>query len=73
MSFRRPSACRVRRILINPNYAGTYVYAQSQSQAGGPVLASGHSKRVKLPEDRWIKNFNHHPAYMLSRRFDLAL
>jgi DNA invertase Pin-like site-specific DNA recombinase len=64
MSFRRPSACRVRRILINPNYAGTYVYAQSQSQAGGPVLASGHSKRVKLPEDRWIKNFNHHPAYM---------
>ena len=62
--FRRPNVCRVGRILTHPNYVGTYIYAQSQSQVGGPVLASGRSKRVKLPEDRWIKIFNHHPAYM---------
>ena len=29
-----------------------------------PCCASGHSKRVKVTEDRWIKTFNHHPAYM---------
>jgi len=39
--FRRPSICRVRGILTKFSYAGTYVYAQTQSQVGGPVLASG--------------------------------
>src|SRR4030095_14198306 len=53
--FRRPNVCRVGRILTHPNYVGTYIYARSQSQVGGPVLASGRSKRVKLPEDRWIR------------------
>jgi len=31
----------VRGILTKFSYAGTYVYAQTQSQVGGPVLASG--------------------------------
>src|SRR5436309_15562468 len=39
--FRRPSICRVRGILTKFSYAGTYVYAQTQSQGGGPVVASG--------------------------------
>ena len=42
VAFRRPSTCRVRRILTNPSYAGIYVYARTQSQVGGPVRASGH-------------------------------
>jgi hypothetical protein len=28
------------------------------------VPASGRSKRIKLPGERWIKIFDHHPAYM---------
>jgi hypothetical protein len=28
------------------------------------VLASGQSKRITVPEEHWIKTFNHHPAYM---------
>ncbi|HKX83561.1 MAG TPA: recombinase family protein, partial [Pyrinomonadaceae bacterium] len=62
--FTKPTLDRVAQILTNPAYAGTYVYGKTQSQAGGPVLANGQSKRIKVSEDRWIKTFNHHPAYM---------
>jgi hypothetical protein len=60
----KPSLGRIKQILTNAAYAGTYVFGKTQSQVGGPVLASGQSKRIKVPEDRWIQTFNHHPAYM---------
>jgi DNA invertase Pin-like site-specific DNA recombinase len=59
-----PGLHNVRRILINPAYAGTYVYGKTESQRGAPVLATGHLPRVKVPEHRWIKIPNHHPAYV---------
>jgi DNA invertase Pin-like site-specific DNA recombinase len=62
--FTRPNAGRVIRILKNPAYAGIYVYGKTQCQPGGPVLASGQSKRMKAPEDRWTKIYNNHPAYI---------
>src|SRR6266850_2553214 len=62
--FYRPTCGRVLFILTNPAYAGTYAYGKSQAQPGGMVLASGHSARVRLSEEDWIKIFNHHPAYM---------
>jgi DNA invertase Pin-like site-specific DNA recombinase len=62
--FKKPTIGRVTRILQNPAYAGTYVYGKTQSQPGGSVLASGHSKRIMAPEERWVKTLNHHPAYM---------
>jgi hypothetical protein len=64
IGFKKPSIHRVRLILVHPAYAGTYVYGRTQSQPGGPVLANGESKRMKVPEERWIKIFNHHPAYI---------
>src|SRR5215813_1271980 len=60
----RPSLNNVRRILINPAYAGTYVYGKTESQRGAPILATGQSPRVKVPEHRWVKILNNHPAYM---------
>jgi len=62
--FTKPTLGRVKQILTNPAYAGLYVFGKTQSQPGGPVLASGQSKRMKVPEDRWVKTYNHHPAYM---------
>jgi DNA invertase Pin-like site-specific DNA recombinase len=62
--LRRPTCGRVTRILTHPAYAGTYVYGITQSQPGGPVLASGQSKRIKVPEERWLRTVNHHPGYM---------
>ena len=62
--LREPSVTRVLRILTNPNYSGTYIYSKSQSQPGGPILAKGYSKRVRVSEDRWIKIPDHHPGYM---------
>ena len=62
--YSKPSLGGVARILKNPAYAGTYVFGKTQSQLGGPVLASGQSKRVKVPEERWIQTFDHHPAFM---------
>ena len=47
--FRKPTIGRVSRILKNPAYAGTYVFGRTQSQRGGTVLASGHSKRIMTP------------------------
>ena len=64
VSFIRPTLNNVRRILISPSYAGTYVFGKTESQRGGPVLATGQSARVKVPEHRWVKFPNHHPAYM---------
>jgi DNA invertase Pin-like site-specific DNA recombinase len=62
--LRNPSCGRVTRILTNPCYAGVYIFGKSHSQPGGAVLASGHSKRINLPEERWIKTFNNHPPYL---------
>src|SRR5262249_37763481 len=62
--FLPPTLKTVRRILINPAYAGTYVFGKTESQRGGPILATGQSRRVKVPEHQWVKTPNHHPAYM---------
>lgn len=62
--FIKPSLNRVRLILLNPAYAGVYVYGKTQSKPGGPILPNGQSKRMKVPEERWIKNFDHHPSYI---------
>jgi DNA invertase Pin-like site-specific DNA recombinase len=60
----KPTVANIRRILINPAYSGVYVYGKTESQRGGPVLATGQSPRVKVPEHRWVKILDHHPAYM---------
>ena len=62
--FTKPNSDRLFRILTNPNYAGTYVYGKTQCEPGGALLPNGHSTRIKVPDERWIKTFNHHPAYM---------
>lgn len=64
INFITPTLNNVRRLLINPAYAGVYVYGKTESRRGGPVLATGQSPRVKVPEHRWVKIPNHHPAYM---------
>jgi DNA invertase Pin-like site-specific DNA recombinase len=64
VNFVKPTLNNVRRILINPAYAGTYVFGKTEPRRGGPVLPSGQSARVKVPEHRWLKFPNHHPAYM---------
>jgi hypothetical protein len=64
LKFTRPTLNNVRNMLINPAYTGTYVYGKTESQRGGPVLATGQSPRVKVPEHRWVRILNHHPAYM---------
>ena len=60
----KPTLGRVKSILTNPAYAGTYAFGKTQSLPGGPVLANGQTKRIKVSEDRWIQTFDHHPAYM---------
>jgi DNA invertase Pin-like site-specific DNA recombinase len=70
VNFVKPSLNNVRRILINPAYAGVYVFGKTESRRGGPVLATGQSARVKVPEHRWVKFPNHHPAYMTVEQQD---
>lgn len=64
ITFARPKLSNVRRLLINPAYSGVYVYGKTESQRGGPVLATGQSARVNVPEHRWVRIPDHHPAYM---------
>jgi Recombinase len=64
VSFKKACIGRVRNILLHPAYTGLYVYGRTQSKPGGLVLANGQSPRIKVPEERWIKHFNHHPPYM---------
>ena len=68
LNFAKPSLNNVRRLLINPAYAGTYVYGKTESQRGGRILATGQTARVKVPEHRWVKIPNHHPAYMTAEQ-----
>src|SRR6266480_5171547 len=62
--YRRANQARVTFILTHRAYTGTYVFGRTQSQPGEPVLANGQSRRIKLPEERWIQIYNNHPAYM---------
>jgi DNA invertase Pin-like site-specific DNA recombinase len=62
--FTKPTLGRVKAVLTNVAYAGTYAFGKTQSLPGGPVLSNGQSKRIKVSEDRWIQTFDHHPAYM---------
>ena len=64
LNFSKPTLEGIRRILMNPAYAGTYVYGKTESQRAGSVSAYGRSGRVRVPEHRWVKWPNHHPAYM---------
>jgi len=64
LNWATPTLNNIRRFLINPAYAGTYVFGKTESQHGGPVSATGQSARVKVPEHLWVKTPNHHPAYM---------
>jgi DNA invertase Pin-like site-specific DNA recombinase len=64
VTFTRPTLNNVRKMLINQAYTGTYVYGKTESQRGGPVLATGQSLRVKVPEHLWVRIPDHHPAYM---------
>jgi DNA invertase Pin-like site-specific DNA recombinase len=64
LHFAKPTLNNVRRILVNEAYCGTYIYGKTESQRGGPVLATGQSARLKVPEHRWLKFPDHHPAYM---------
>ena len=64
LCFKKPTLDRVKTILTHPAYAGVYVYGRTQSQPGGPVQATGQTKRGRVPENRWIKIPNHHPAYL---------
>jgi len=64
LTFAKPTVANIRRLLINPAYSGVYVYGKTESQCGGPVLATGQSPRVKVPEHRWVRIPDHHPAYM---------
>ena len=43
----RPTMTRLKFILTHPAYTGTYVFAKTQSQLGGPVGSRGQSNRVK--------------------------
>ena len=62
--FKKADIERVRKILLHPAYCGVYVYGRTQSKPGGPILPNGQSQRIKVPEERWVKHFNHHPGYM---------
>ena len=55
---------QVSKILTDPAYSGTYIYGKTRAQPGSSIPAGGVSKKIKLPEERWIKIFNHHPAYL---------
>jgi hypothetical protein len=53
---------RVKFILTHPAYTGTYIFSKTQADPG--ARAAGQSKRIKLPQDHWIKIVDHHPRYM---------
>ena len=60
----KPNVARVTKILTDPAYSGTYIFGRSRAQAESSIRRGNQSKRIKLPEERWIKIPNHHPPYL---------
>jgi DNA invertase Pin-like site-specific DNA recombinase len=60
----KPNMQQVRKILTDPAYSGTYIYGKIRVHLGSSTIGGGRSKKIKLPEDRWIKISAHHPAYL---------
>ncbi len=59
-----PTLGVVRDFLVNPGYAGDYVYGRSEGRPELGMMKSGYPVRKPVPEDRWIRVVDHHPAYL---------
>lgn len=64
VDFKPPSIEIVRRFVINPAYAGVYLYGKSDTRPEYGLDARGKPCRRKLPEAQWIRSEGHHPAYI---------
>ena len=62
--WKPPQSGTVREILLNPAYAGMYVYGASESRPELGRQANGYAKRRPAPREKWIVVPNHHPAYV---------
>ena len=60
----RANARGVRQFLVNPAYAGDYVYGKSEGRPDLGMQKNGYPLRRAVPEERWIRVRDHHPAYL---------
>ena len=66
----RPSYQAIHTVLMNPTYAGAYVYGRRGHEPGGPtgLSSSGARKRFALDEVEVLLH-DHHPAYVSWERY----
>jgi DNA invertase Pin-like site-specific DNA recombinase len=64
LEWKRPDHQAIRFILTNPAYAGQYTYGRSESRPDLGSYPNGHSRRAPRPVEGWVRDENHHPAYV---------
>ena len=62
--WNRPSVDRLLHFLLNPTFAGTYVYGQTESVTNKPKRPDGQHARQRTPPERWITICGYYPAYI---------
>jgi DNA invertase Pin-like site-specific DNA recombinase len=62
--WRDPQAATVRDLLVNLAYTGAYVYGVTENRPDLGMRPDGYPKRRRAPEEKWIVNPDHHPAYL---------
>jgi hypothetical protein len=68
IAWRQASTDMVRSILLNPAYAGTYVFGRSELIPGVRSHNTNKILRRPAPPERWILFSNHFPAYMTTEQ-----
>jgi DNA invertase Pin-like site-specific DNA recombinase len=66
----RPSYQAIHAVLLNPTYAGAYVYGRRGQDPGGPIGLGGPGpRRRRAPDQAEVLLRDHHPAYIPWERY----
>jgi DNA invertase Pin-like site-specific DNA recombinase len=59
-----PSLERVKGMIVNPAYTGTYLYGKTESALELGLRSNGQAIRKRTRPEDWIVVRDHHPAYI---------
>jgi hypothetical protein len=66
--WKRATLARVRSLLLNPAYAGLYIFGKTEMQFDRRAGHEGERVQRPVPEERWVRVSGLFPAYITPER-----